>query len=96
MHIQPLQDKLIVRPIAEMKETTSGIVIPDTIEKEKPQKGEVLAVGPGKRSEKGDIVPMDIAVSDTILFRRYAPTEINIEGEELYILSQDDVLGIIK
>ena len=93
MKLQPLEDRIVVRT-AEAEETTvSGLVIPDTA-KEKPQQGEVLAVGPGKRSEQtGEISPVDIAVGDVIVYSKYGGTEITVDGEDLLILSSRDVLA---
>ena len=93
MNLQPLEDRIVVRP-AEAEETTiSGLVIPDTA-KEKPQQGEVLAVGPGRRAENsGEIIPMDLAVGDTVVYSKYGGTEITIDGEDLLILSSRDVLA---
>ena len=93
MNLQPLEDRIVVRT-AEAEETTaSGLVIPDTA-KEKPQQGEVLAVGPGRRAEQtGDLVPLDIAVGDVVVYSKYGGTEINIEGEDLLILTARDVLA---
>jgi chaperonin GroES len=95
MNLQPLEDRIVVRP-AEAEETTkSGLVIPDTA-KEKPQQGEVLAVGPGRRSETGDLIPTDVNVGDRVVYSKYGGTEITIEGEELLILQTRDVLAIVK
>ena len=93
MKLQPLEDRIVVRT-AEAEETTaSGLVIPDTA-KEKPQQGEVLAVGPGRRAEQtGDLVPLDIAVGDVVVYSKYGGTEINIDGEDLLILNARDVLA---
>jgi len=93
MKLVPLEDRIVVRT-AEAEETTvSGLVIPDTA-KEKPQQGEVLAVGPGRRSEDtGEIIPMDIAVGDTVVYSKYGGTEITIDGEDVLILSSRDVLA---
>ena len=93
MHLQPLEDRIVVRT-AEAEETTaSGLVIPDTA-KEKPQQGEVLAVGPGRRSDQtGDIIPVDVAVGDTVVYSKYGGTEITVDGEDLLILSSRDVLA---
>jgi chaperonin GroES len=93
MNLQPLEDRIVVRP-AEAEETThSGLVIPDTA-KEKPQQGEVLAVGPGRRSDDtGELIPLDIAVGDTVVYSKYGGTEILVEGEDLLILSSRDVLA---
>jgi len=93
MNLQPLEDRIVVRS-AEPEETThSGLVIPDTA-KEKPQQGEVLAVGPGRRSEQtGEIIPLDVAVGDTIIYSKYGGTEIAVDGEDLLILTARDVLA---
>lgn len=94
MKLQPLEDRIVVRP-AEAEETTvSGLVIPDSA-KEKPQQGEVLAVGPGRRSETGELIPTDVATGDTVVYSKYGGTEINIDGEDLLILSSRDVLAKI-
>lgn len=96
MKIQPLGDRLVVK-VAEVKEekTKSGLYVPDTA-KEKPQEGEVLAVGPGARNDKGERMPMDINVGDKVIFSKYAGTEVKVDGEEYLILSERDVLAIIK
>jgi chaperonin GroES len=96
MNLQPLEDRIVVRPGEQEETTASGLVIPDTA-KEKPQQGEVLAVGPGKRSERtGDLIPMDLSVGDTVVYSKYGGTEITIEGEDLLILSARDVLATVK
>jgi len=96
MNLQPLEDRIVVRS-AEPEETThSGLVIPDTA-KEKPQQGEVLAVGPGRRSEQtGEIIPLDVAVGDTIIYSKYGGTEIAVDGEDLLILTARDVLAKVS
>ena len=95
MKLVPLEDRIVVRT-AEAEETTiSGLVIPDTA-KEKPQQGEVLAVGPGKRSEQtGEVVPVDIKVGDTVVYSKYGGTEITSDGEDVLILNARDVLAIV-
>jgi chaperonin GroES len=96
MNLKPLDDRIVVRPGESEETTASGLVIPDTA-KEKPQQGEVLAVGPGKRSEQtGELIPMDVAVGDTVVYSKYGGTEITIEGEDLLILSARDVLATVK
>ena len=87
----PLADKLVLRPIVQEEVLSSGIVIPDTA-KEKPNQGEVIAVGPGARDDKGQIVPMDVAVGDRVLYAKYTGQEIKVENEELIVLSQRDLL----
>lgn len=96
MKLQPLDDRIVVRANDAEETTVSGLVIPDTA-KEKPQQGEVLAVGPGRRSEtSGDVVPMDIAVGDTVVYSKYGGTEIAVDGEDLLILTSRDVLAKLK
>ena len=96
MNLQPLEDRIVVRPSESEATTASGLVIPDTA-KEKPQQGDVLAVGPGRRSEQtGDLVPMDVAEGDTVVYSKYGGTEITVEGEDLLILNARDVLAIVK
>ena len=93
MSLQPLDDRIVVRPSEAEEKTASGLVIPDTA-KEKPQQGEVIAVGPGRRSEDtGEVIPMDVAVGDTVVYSKYGGTEITVEGEDLLILSSRDVLA---
>ena len=96
MSLQPLEDRIVVRPSDSESTTASGLVIPDTA-KEKPQQGDVLAVGPGRRSEQtGELVPMDVAEGDTVVYSKYGGTEITVGGEDLLILNARDVLGILK
>ena len=96
MSLQPLEDRIIVKPGEAEETTVSGLVIPDTA-KEKPQQGEVLAVGPGKRSEHtGELIPVDVAVGDTVVYSKYGGTEITSGGEDLLILNARDVLAIVK
>ena len=92
MKLKPLGDRLIVKPIDEEETTASGIVLPDTA-KEKPQRGRILAVGPGSRNDKGDLVPMDVAEGDEVIFSKYGGTEIKIEGDDVLILRESDVLA---
>jgi chaperonin GroES len=93
MKLQPLGDKIVVRSSEAEETTASGLVIPDTA-KEKPQQGEVLAVGPGARSEQtGEIIPLDVAAGDTIVYSKYGGTEITVDGDDLLILSSRDVLA---
>jgi chaperonin GroES len=93
MKLQPLDDRIVVRSSEPEETTVSGLVIPDTA-KEKPQQGEVLAVGPGRRAETtGELVPMDVAVGDTIVYSKYGGTEIAVDGEDLLILTSRDVLA---
>jgi len=93
--IRPLQDRVIVKRIAEEEKTKGGIIIPDTA-KEKPQEGRVIAVGKGKVNEDGKIIPLDVKVNDRILFGKYSGSEINIDGEEHMIMREEDILGVIE
>ncbi|MEW6267277.1 MAG: co-chaperone GroES [Thermodesulfobacteriota bacterium] len=95
MKVRPLHDRVVVQRIEEEEKTKGGIIIPDTA-KEKPQQGKVIAVGKGKLLENGTRVEMDVKKGDTILFGKYAGTEIKIEGEEFLIMREDDILGIIE
>lgn len=96
MNLQPLDDRIVVRPAAPEQTTASGLVIPDTAT-EKPQQGEVLAAGPGKRSEQtGEIIAMDVKVGDMVVYSKYGGTEISSAGEDLLILNARDVLAIVK
>lgn len=90
--LQPLGDRILVKPLAREEVTRGGIVLPDTV-KEKPQEGEVIAVGAGKRSEKGEVIPMDLKVGDIVLYAKYGGTEIKLEGEDYMILRESDVLA---
>ncbi len=95
MSLQPLEDRIVVRPAEAEEKTASGLVIPDTA-KEKPQQGEVLAVGPGRRSDSGELIPLDIAVGDTVVYSKYGGTEVTQDGEDVLILSGRDILAIVK
>jgi chaperonin GroES len=95
MQIRPLYDRLVVRRIEPQETVQNGIIIPDTA-KEKPQEGEVVAAGRGKRLEDGTVVPLDVKVGDRILFGKYAGSDIKINGEEFLILREDEVLGVIE
>jgi chaperonin GroES len=95
MKIRPLQDRVIVRRLEEEEKTKGGIIIPDTA-KEKPQEGKVIAVGKGKVTEEGKVIPLDVKPGDRILFGKYSGTEIKIEGEEHLIMREEDILGVIE
>jgi chaperonin GroES len=94
MKIRPLHDRVIVKRIEEDQKTKGGIIIPDTA-KEKPQMGEVIAAGSGKKTEEGKIIPLDVKKGDKVLFSKYSGNEIKIEGEEVLIMKEEDILGII-
>ncbi len=96
MNLKPLEDRIVVRPAAPEQTTASGLVIPDSAT-EKPQQGEVLAAGPGKRSDAtGEVIAMDVAVGDIVVYSKYGGTEINSAGEDLLILNARDVLAIVS
>ncbi len=92
--IKPLSDRVLVKPLEKEEQKKGGIIIPDTA-KEKPQEGEVIAAGPGKRDDSGKLIPMDVKAGDKILYGKYSGTEIKLEDEEYLIMHQDDILGII-
>ncbi len=95
MSLQPLDDRIVVRPSEAEERTASGLVIPDTA-KEKPQQGEVIAVGPGRRAENtGELIPLDIAVGDKVVYSKYGGTEITVDGQDLLILTSRDVLAVL-
>lgn len=94
--LKPMDDRILVEPLEEDMATASGIVLPDTASKEKPQKGRVLAVGPGKLTEDGKRMPMSVKAGNTILYTRYGPTEVKVEGKEIYFLNESDVLAIVE
>ncbi|MGD0946896.1 MAG: co-chaperone GroES [Candidatus Binatia bacterium] len=95
MKIRPLQDRVLVKRIAEEEKTKGGIIIPDTA-KEKPQEGKVVAVGKGKVNDEGKVIPLQVKVGDKILFGKYSGSEIKIDGEEHLIMREEDILGVIE
>ena len=96
MKLKPLRDRSLVRPVEEEETTASGIVLPDTA-KEKPQKGEVLAVGDGRWDEDGEKrIPLDVSEGDTVLYSKYGGTEVKVEGDDLLVLREDDVLAVVQ
>ena len=95
MKFRPLHDRVVVRRIEGEEKTKGGIIIPDTA-KEKPQEGEIIAVGPGARDESGKLVPLDVKAGDRILFGKWSGTEVKIDGEELLIMKESDIMGVIE
>ena len=95
MHFRPLHDRVVVRRIDAEEKTAGGIIIPDTA-KEKPMEGEVVAVGPGARDEHGKLVAIDLKAGDRILFGKWSGTEVKIDGEELLIMKESDVMGVLE
>jgi chaperonin GroES len=95
MNFRPLHDRVVVRRLTAEEKTAGGIIIPDTA-KEKPMEGEVIAVGPGARNEQGQLVPLDVKAGDKILFGKWSGTEVKLDGEELLIMKESDIMGIIQ
>ena len=95
VNIKPLEDRIVVKPLEAEQTTASGLVIPDTA-KEKPQEGEVLAIGPGRVDDNGNRVPLDVAEGDEVLYSKYGGTEIKVDGEELLVLRESDVLAKVQ
>ena len=95
MALRPLQDRLLVKRLEEKEQVQGGIIIPDTA-KEKPQEAKVLAVGPGRVTEDGKLQPIEVKVGDTVVFGKYSGTEVKIDGDELLIIREDDVLGVLE
>ena len=96
MNFKPLSNHVFLEPLEEEKMTKSGIVLPDTAEREKPVKGKVLAVGPGKMNEKGERIPVSVKVGDKVLFKKYGPDEIEMEGKKYLVGEEEDILAILE
>jgi chaperonin GroES len=94
LKFRPLHDRVVVRRIAADEKTKGGIIIPDTV-KEKPQEGEIIAVGPGGRDEAGKLIPIDLKAGDRVLFGKWGGTEVKLEGEDLLIMKESDIMGVI-
>jgi chaperonin GroES len=95
MHFRPLHDRVLVRRLDAEERTAGGIIIPDTA-KEKPQEGEVIAAGPGGRNEQGQLVPLDVKPGDRVLFGKWSGTEVKIDGKDLLIMKESDLLGVVE
>ncbi len=95
MNLRPLHDRVIIKRMEEERTSPGGIVIPDSAA-EKPVRGEVVAAGNGKRTDSGDVVPMDVKVGDTVLFGKYSGTEVKVEGEELLVMREEDIMAVIE
>jgi chaperonin GroES len=95
MKLSPLHDRVIIKRLEEERKTASGIVIPDTAA-EKPDQGEVLAVGPGKKNEDGKIVPVDVKVGDKVLFGKYSGTTVRVEGDEILVMREEDIMAVVN
>ena len=96
MNLKPLHDNVIVKPIAEDEITKAGIVLPDTVDKEKPEKGEVIAIGPGKLLDNGQRSQMSVEVGNKVMFKKYSPDEVKVDGEEYLVISESDIIAIIN
>lgn len=96
MQIKPLADHILIEPIKEEEKTKSGILLPQTSEKEKPEQGKVIAVGTGKKTEEGKVIPLEVKVGQIVLFTKYGPNEIKVEGKEYLIAKEEDILAIIE
>ncbi len=96
MNLKPMHDHIVVTPVREEAATKAGIILPDTVNKEKPEKGKVVALGPGKLLENGNRATMGVKVGDVVLFKKYAPDEVKIEKQEYLIISESDVLAIVE
>ena len=96
INIKPLGDYVLIEPIKEEEKTKAGILLPESAEKEKPEKGKVIAVGPGRRDEKGNLIPVSVKVGQTVLFKKYGPDEIKVDDKEYLICKEEDILAIIE
>jgi chaperonin GroES len=96
MNIRPLQDRIIVERVEEETKTAGGIIIPDTVSKEKPQEGKIIAAGKGKVTPEGKVLPLDVKPGDRVLFGKYAGSEVKIDGKEYLIMREDDILGVVE
>ena len=96
MNIKPLADHVLIEPIKEEEKTKSGILLPQTAEKERPEQGKVVAVGPGKKNKNGQVIPMTIKVGQVVLFTKYGPNEIKIDGKEYLMAKEEDILAVIQ
>lgn len=95
MKLRPLGDRVIVKPIDEKEVNTAGIILPDTIDKEKPERGEIIAVGPGRRADDGTVIALSVKVGDKVVFKKYSPDEVEEGGIEYLILSESDLMAVI-
>jgi len=96
MKIKPLSNHILIEPIKEEEKTRAGILLPDTAEKERPEQGKVIAVGPGKKDKKGNFIPLEVKVGNMVLFTKYGPAEIKVEGKEYLIAKDEDILAILE
>jgi chaperonin GroES len=96
MKLKPLSDNIVVKALSKEETTKSGIILPETIDKEKPEQGEVIAAGPGKLLDNGQRAQMEVKIGDKILFKKYSPDDFKLDGEEVLVLSQSDVIAVIE
>ncbi len=96
MKIKPLSDHILIEPIKEEEKTKTGILLPETAEKEKPEEGKVIAVGPGRKTASGKIIPLDVKAGDKVLFTKYGPNEIKVDDKEYLIAKEEDILAILE
>jgi chaperonin GroES len=96
MKLKPLHDNVVIKTLSQEEVTKSGIVLPDTVDKEKPEKGEVVAIGPGKRLDSGQIAEMSVKVGDKVVFKKYSPDEVKLDEEEYLVLNESDIIAILE
>lgn len=96
MRIQPLSDHVLIEPLRQEEKTKSGILLPETAEKEKPEQGKVIAVGPGKKTEDGRVIPLEVKEGDVVLFTKYGPNEVKVDEKEYLIAREEDILAVIR
>jgi chaperonin GroES len=94
--LRPLGDRLVVKALTKEEKTASGIILPDTADKERPEQGEVIATGPGRLLDNGSVAPMTVKVGDKVVFKKYSPDEVKVDDEEVLVISESDVLAIIE
>jgi len=96
MQIKPLADHVVIEPLKQEEKTKSGILLPETAQKERPEQGKIIAVGPGRKTDEGKVVPLDVIVGDIVLFTKYGPNEVKVDEKEYLIAKEDDILGILE
>jgi chaperonin GroES len=96
MQIKPIADHVLIEPIKEEEKTKAGILLPDTAEKERPEQGKIIAVGPGKKDKQGKVIPLEVKAGDLVLFTKYGPNEIKVENKEYLIAKEEDILAILE
>ena len=96
MNLKPLSDKIVVEALSDMETSVSGIIIPETVNKDRPQKGIVVAVGPGKMNKKGERIKMELKIGDKVLFSKYGPDEVEVEGKKFLVLKEESVMAVIE